>query len=89
MAAPTPRRSVRPRRPIGLVRLADRARLLGIHVETWTPGDGVTRYRFWATAADADVKDPVFTALGRREAHVFMDGVSVTRNGLLGQTKRS
>jgi hypothetical protein len=31
-------------------RLIDDAARVGLHVRTWSPGDGVTRYRFFANA---------------------------------------
>ena len=61
-----------------------RARAMGLFVETWAPGDGVTRYRFFQSAADADYKDPIYIALGRREAHIWLDGVLAVLTGRVG-----
>lgn len=47
----------------------------GWSVETWSPGDGVTRYRFFKNApADQTYfgpRDGVYTALGAKEADEY------------------
>ncbi len=56
----------------------------GLAVETWTPGDGFTRYRFFwdpdpkEENADRDYfssGSAIYTALGMKEAHTFLNGV--------------
>jgi hypothetical protein len=50
----------------------------GLAYATWTPGDGATRYRFFEAApgelVDYHQGHEVYTALGAKEAHVFMSG---------------
>ena len=59
------------------------ARELGLYVGTWSPGDGMTRYRFFedgvVTAKDEPVQDfnssdGLFTAGGKGEALVWLRG---------------
>jgi hypothetical protein len=49
----------------------------GLHMATYSPGDGVTRYRFF-NRSSARVgyfeSDGLFTALGRKEAYAFARG---------------
>lgn len=54
--------------------IEESASALGIHVATWSPGDGLTRYRFFRTARDYFSDDGLFTALGAKEAGVFLRG---------------
>lgn len=62
------------------------AREAGVHVSTWSPGDGVTRYRFFV-GPDAErnmyfgPEDGVYTAYGRKEALVWLAGYASGRNG--------
>ena len=51
------------------------AALEGLHAATWSPGDGLTRYRFQTEDWGYNASDGLFTALGRREAIVFLRGV--------------
>ena len=63
-----------------LEELRSRAEKLGLHVDTWSPGDGVTRYRFFADGPrDYFEADGVYTALGHKEVKVFLRGVEVGR----------
>lgn len=55
------------------------AERVGLYVATWAPGDGATRYRFFAEPTDYHGGDGLYTALGRKEAYVFLRGVSVGR----------
>lgn len=52
-----------------------RAEQLGLHVTTWSPGDGATRYRFSRLDLDyfALGGNNSFTALGVREAAAMLD----------------
>lgn len=50
---------------------------VGLVVGTWAPGDGVTRYRFFlsdgkSSYGDYHQGDPLYTALGRKDALTFL-----------------
>ena len=55
---------------------------IGLHVDTWSPGDGVTRYRFWNRGVmDTPAEElcyfscnGIYTALGLAEACTFVAG---------------
>lgn len=59
----------------------------GIHIATWSPGDGMTRYRFidkrsephWCWSYDA-TSHPLYTALGLREASIWLLGYASGQN---------
>ena len=55
------------------------AKVMGLHVSTWSPGDGVTRYRFHRTNEDYNSGNEVQTVLGRKAAMLFLRGVQVGR----------
>ena len=59
--------------------MAERAKRHGLYVATWTPGDGLRRYRFFDRPSDYDEGHEIFTALGRKEALAFLFGVAVGR----------
>jgi len=52
---------------------------VGLRMATYSPGDGVTRYRFFyagpGPVAYFDA-DGVYTALGAKEAMIFLEGVA-------------
>lgn len=59
------------------------ARELGLFVGTWSPGDGMTRYRFFRDGVltakgeavqDYNSSDGLFTAAGRGQALVWLRG---------------
>lgn len=58
----------------------DAARRAGLHVRTYSPGDGITRYRFFRAAdASSDYFGPasgIYTALGAKEALAYIAGHS-------------
>lgn len=56
-----------------------KARRLGLYATIWRPGDGVTRYRLHATAADYHDGSHLATCLGRAEAHVWLNGYAAGR----------
>ena len=68
------------------------AALAGMYVRTYSPGDGVTRYRFFARASDGSEPNDYFgpanglhTALGFKEAMTYAQGAydfryAVSRN---------
>lgn len=61
-----------------LENLIDKAERAGLAVYTYSPGDGVTRYRFSReTNSDYFACRAVYTALGLKEAHCFADGAVV------------
>ena len=59
------------------------AKSLGLYVGTWAPGDGARRYRFFEEGcrtqngewvADFNQGDGIFTALGRKQAVIWLRG---------------
>lgn len=65
----------------------DHARHLGLDVGTYSPGDGVTRYRAWerGTAHAYDyfsAPHPLYTALGLAEFRVWLAGYAAGRTSL-------
>ena len=48
---------------------------VGLHVSTWSPGDGATRYRFHYQASDYNAGREVKTVLGRKDALLWLSGV--------------
>ena len=60
-----------------------RAGLLGLHVTTYNPGDGATRYRFSREDWDyfALGGNNSFTALGLKEADAMLDGYLYGKEG--------
>ncbi len=66
------------RKKTRLQELEEAARRVGLFVDTYSPGDGVTRYRF-ITRSDRDYfsasgSERVYTALGLKEAYAFLSG---------------
>lgn len=57
-------------------RLISIARRYGIHVETYSPGDGKTRYRFFRSRKPVDYfgGTALYTALGLSEAEAWLAG---------------
>ena len=57
-------------------RLSAACRVVNLYVATWSPGDGVTRYRFFDSPGNAycGPANGIFTALGYREACAFARG---------------
>jgi hypothetical protein len=56
--------------------LRNLAVIAGLTLYTWSPGDGLTRYRFFDNhhISDYFAADGLFTALGIREAVAFARG---------------
>lgn len=52
------------------------AQAVGLHVSTWSPGDGATRYRFFDRPGNTyfGPDNGIYTALGRKEAMQFIAG---------------
>ena len=48
---------------------------VGLHVSTWSPGDGTTRYRFHQKQEDYNSGNAIKTVLGRKDAVLFLEGV--------------
>lgn len=46
----------------------------GLFIDTYSPGDGITRYRFFTEPKDYFSDNGLFTALGRKEALAFARG---------------
>jgi hypothetical protein len=59
-----------------LQELRDHARGVGLTVETWSPGDGTTHYRFFNKAPPSQTyfgpKIGIYTAIGLPEAWAFL-----------------
>jgi hypothetical protein len=57
-------------------KLESEAHKRGLHVARWSPGDGVTRYRFFTKAGNSyfGPDDGIFTALGIGEAMRYAKG---------------
>lgn len=48
---------------------------VGLHVDSYSPGDGVTRYRFFVEPPyDYFAGRGIYTALGRKDALTFVNG---------------
>ena len=57
--------------------LEEKARHAGLYVDHYSPGDGVTRYRFFDKPMDYFAGSGLFTALGRKEADTWLEGYVV------------
>ena len=57
-----------------LERLQMDAKEVGLFIDTWSPGDGVTRYRFFLKDIDYFAGSGIYTALGWKEADTFATG---------------
>lgn len=59
------------------------AQAAGVYVDTWSPGDGMTRYRFASAPGNyfawSSVTDTLTTCLGARAALQFLHGVIAGR----------
>jgi hypothetical protein len=55
-----------------LQELQDYAKTVGLHVATWSPGDGTTRYRFFDKPGSGQTyfgpASGIYTALGYKDA---------------------
>lgn len=63
--------------------LEEEARRVGLYVTSYSPGDGVTRYRFTREPADyfaASGANKLYTALGLKEARTFIEGFGSGRS---------
>lgn len=62
-------------------RIEEMARYVGLIFRTWSPGDGVTRYRFFDGPADNYFaeEDGLWTARGAKEAEVWLRGFTAGR----------
>jgi len=47
---------------------------LGLHVETWAPGDGSTRYRVFQDTRGYHSGGEIYTALGPADLLTFLKG---------------
>lgn len=64
------------KKPTRLQELQDYARSAGLHVATWSPGDGTTRYRFFDTPGNTyfGPANGIYTALGLKDAWNYLYG---------------
>jgi hypothetical protein len=71
------------KKPTRLQELRDYARTHGLTVETWSPGDGTTRYRFFdkpgASQTYFGPASGLYTALGLKEAWNYLYGYGAGR----------
>lgn len=60
----------KPKKKTRLEELQDYAKTVGLHVATWSPGDGTTRYRFFTKAGNTyfGPDSGIYTALGYKDA---------------------
>ena len=56
--------------------ITEQAAGMGLFVSTWSPGDGATRYRFTVRPQGYSEGDGLYTALGRAQALVWLNGFS-------------
>lgn len=56
--------------------LSENAKRVGLYVATWSPGDGVARFRFFKSRKPVSYYqgDGVYTALGIKEAETWLSG---------------
>ena len=47
---------------------------VGLYIDTYSPGDSMIRYRFFTKPADYFSGDGIYTALGYKEASIFLAG---------------
>lgn len=57
-----------------LERLYKDCKAVGLHFNTYSPGDGITRYRFFTEETDYFGGSGIYTALGYKEAVTFAAG---------------
>lgn len=64
------------KKPTRLQELQDYARSAGLHVATWSPGDGTTRYRFFDKPGNTyfGPANGIYTALGLKDAWNYLYG---------------
>ena len=55
-----------------ITELKNTALQFGVYVDTWSPGDGVTRYRFSRDGHGYFACKPLYTALGLKEAELYI-----------------
>lgn len=55
------------------------ARQVGLHVATWSPGDDMTRYRFYNESTDYNAGRELVTVGGRRDALLWLRGYRAGR----------
>ena len=61
----------------GMTTIETLAAEVGLHVSTWSPGDGVTRYRFFRNPGNQynGPDNGIKTVLGRKDALLWLSGV--------------
>jgi hypothetical protein len=55
------------------------AKNLGLYAAAYSPGDGVTRYRFFRKPNGYFQADGIYTALGKKDALIFLAGFNMKR----------
>lgn len=69
----------RAKRTTRLQELEEHCANVGLYVDTYSPGDGVTRYRFDPERPDYFAMRGIYTALGLKEAWAFANGYAYGR----------
>lgn len=64
------------------------ARQVGLHVATWSPGDGMTRYRFFDRESDYDSGEGLVTVGGRKDALLWLRGYSSGKGSVMAMGKK-
>lgn len=62
--------------------ISELAAHVGLFVDTCSPGDGVTRYRFFTEDGNSyhsGPSDGIWTALGPKEARAFLAGYRIAK----------
>ena len=61
---------------------------LGLFVAEWSPGDGVTRYRFFDRQGNSyfGPDNGIYTALGLKEANTWLTGFAAGRRNQKGSS---
>jgi len=57
-----------------LRKLEEKAKAAGLYVDSYSPGDGYTRYRFFNKPMDYFAGSGLFAALGTKDAETWLEG---------------
>ena len=65
-----------------MTQATEEAQKFGLYMDSYSPGDGVTRYRFFAEPSDYFGGRGIYTALGAKERDTFISGWRAGRDSL-------
>lgn len=72
------------KKPTRMEELQSYAKDVGLHVATWSPGDGATRYRFFDKPGPGQTyfgpANGIYTALGLKDAWNYLYGYGAGRH---------